>query len=118
MFGRNDGKFSETTSGVKTACGGEMPHVIDGFGEKKSNGGTQWYQQDRVYSGSEDMISMCLPTSIPGGSYWYAICIDDLYANREPRYYIEETPTLRAARSGLKVQIISMNSVFQKEKNE
>lgn len=23
--------------------------VIGGIGEKKSNGGTQWYQQDRVY---------------------------------------------------------------------
>ena len=31
-------------------------HVVGGFGEKKSNGGTQWYQQDRVYG---------------GGSYWY-----------------------------------------------
>ena len=105
--------------------------------KKKSNGGTQWYQQDRVYSGSEDIISMCLPASIPGGSYWYAldiqsvgtvspnsliggrvigidgtcftimagthgygmgnildnrfaVCVDDLYANREPRYYLEE----------------------------
>lgn len=25
------------------------PRVIGGIGEKKSNGGTQWYQQDRVY---------------------------------------------------------------------
>ena len=25
------------------------PKVIGGIGEKKSNGGTQWYQQDRVY---------------------------------------------------------------------
>lgn len=24
--------------------------VIGGLGEKKSNGGTQWYQQDRVYT--------------------------------------------------------------------
>ena len=27
------------------------PMVIAGIGEKKSNGGTQWYQQDRVYEG-------------------------------------------------------------------
>ncbi len=27
------------------------PKVIAGIGEKKSNGGTQWYQQDRVYDG-------------------------------------------------------------------
>lgn len=25
------------------------PRVIGGIGEKKSNGGTQWYQQDRIY---------------------------------------------------------------------
>ncbi len=32
-------------------CGGgnTEPKVIAGIGEKKSNGGTQWYQQDRVY---------------------------------------------------------------------
>lgn len=49
---------------------------------------------------------MCHPANIPGGSYWYAICIDDLYANREPRFYVEETPTLRSERSGLKVMTI------------
>lgn len=49
---------------------------------------------------------MCHPANIPGGSYWYAICIDDLYANREPRYYVEETPTLRSERSGLKVMTV------------
>ena len=27
------------------------PKVIAGIGEKKSNGGTQWYQQDRIYKG-------------------------------------------------------------------
>ena len=27
------------------------PEVIGGIGEKKSNGGTQWYQQDRIYQG-------------------------------------------------------------------
>lgn len=25
------------------------PKVLGGIGEKKSNGGTQWYQQDRIY---------------------------------------------------------------------
>ena len=44
-------------------------HVVGGFGEKKSNGGTQWYQQDRVYGGGN--IAMCLPANLPGGSYWY-----------------------------------------------
>lgn len=27
----------------------EKPKVIAGIGEKKSNGGSQWYQQDRIY---------------------------------------------------------------------
>ena len=27
----------------------QEPKVIGGIGEKKSNGGTQWYQQDRIY---------------------------------------------------------------------
>ena len=36
----------------------------------------------------------------------FAVCIDDLYANREPRYYVEEVPTLRAGRSGLKITYI------------
>lgn len=35
---------SERT-GLKVA----EPRVIGGIGEKKSNGGTQWYQQDRIY---------------------------------------------------------------------
>lgn len=44
-------------------CGG------GGFGEKKSNGGTQWYQQDRVYKMGD--VAMCHPANIPGGSYNY-----------------------------------------------
>ena len=27
----------------------EKPKVLGGLGEKKSNSGTQWYQQDRIY---------------------------------------------------------------------
>ena len=27
----------------------EKPKVLGGIGEKKSNSGTQWYQQDRIY---------------------------------------------------------------------
>ena len=29
----------------------KQPQVIGGIGEKKSNGGTQWFFQDRVYEG-------------------------------------------------------------------
>lgn len=36
-----------------TTCGGGNlePKVIGGVGEMKSNNGTQWYQQDRIYDG-------------------------------------------------------------------
>lgn len=39
---------------------------VGGVGEKKSNGGQQYYQQDRVYQGD---IALVHPASIPGGSY-------------------------------------------------
>lgn len=47
------------------------PKLVGGFGEKKSNGGTQYYQQDRVYDGEE--IAMCHPASITGGTYNYQV---------------------------------------------
>lgn len=43
---------------------------IGGIGEMKSNGGKQYYQQDRVYQGD---IALARPASIPGGSYHYAV---------------------------------------------
>lgn len=42
---------------------------LGGFGDKKSNGGTQWYQQDRVYSMGD--VSLALPSQLPYGSYNY-----------------------------------------------
>ena len=42
-----------------------FPKVIGGIGEKKSNGGTQWYQQDRVYSMAK--VALCVPANLPGG---------------------------------------------------
>ena len=51
------------------------PRLLGGLGEKKSNGGTQYYQQDRVYDGRG--IAMCHPSSIPGGSYRYLFEYDD-----------------------------------------
>lgn len=57
---------------------GNIPKVIDnapkllgGFGEKKSNGGTQWYQQDRVYD--SENVAMCHCANIPSGSYNYQL---------------------------------------------
>lgn len=54
--------------------GGLQPKVIDtfcigGIGDKNSNGGKQYYQQDRVYTMGE--CAMCHPSQIPEGSYKY-----------------------------------------------
>lgn len=38
----------------------DEPSVVGGIGEKKSNGGTQWYQQDRVY---DDNVAISVTTS-------------------------------------------------------
>lgn len=38
----------------------QKPRVIGGIGEKKSNGGAQWYQQDRIY---DNVIAMSVTTS-------------------------------------------------------
>lgn len=65
------------TRTVKAGGGsGNIPKAITnaicvgGIGEKKSNGGKQWYQQDRVYQGD---IALAHPASIPGGSYRYVV---------------------------------------------
>lgn len=47
------------------------PKLVGGFGEKKSNGGTQWYQQDRVYD--SENVAMCHCENIPNGSYNYQV---------------------------------------------
>ena len=49
----------------------DTPRLIGGLGEKKSNGGKQYYQQDRVYDGNG--IAMCRCANIPNGSYMYEI---------------------------------------------
>jgi len=44
--------YSDTLVASMGTGGGNVPlvpQVIGGIGEKKSNGGTQWYQQDRIY---------------------------------------------------------------------
>ena len=66
--------------------GGKQPMILEdakvvgGLGEKKSNGGTQYFQQDRVYYGD---IAMCHPSQIPGGSYNYSVeeNVYDFYNN-------------------------------------
>ena len=47
------------------------PKLVGGIGDKKSNGGTQYYQQDRIYdSGS---IAMAHPANLTSGSYYYQV---------------------------------------------
>lgn len=41
--------YSDDEKLLKVLNGSITPKVIGGIGEKKSNGGTQWYQQDRIY---------------------------------------------------------------------
>lgn len=48
-----------------------LPRLVGGIGEKKSNNGTQFYQQDRIYA--SDTVAMAHPAQIPGGSYMYAV---------------------------------------------
>ena len=47
------------------------PKLVGGIGEKKSNGGTQYYQQDRIYD--SESIAMAHPANLPGGSYKYQV---------------------------------------------
>lgn len=49
----------------------DKPKLVGGIGEMKSNGGTQYYQQDRIYDGNG--IAMCHPANLPSGSYMYQL---------------------------------------------
>lgn len=53
----------------------QLAKVVGGIGEKKSNGGTQWYQQNRIYYGD---IALCVPANLPGGSYMYVLPVKKL----------------------------------------
>lgn len=61
------------------------PVLLGGYGEKKSNNGTQWYQQDRVYSA--DSVAMAHCATLPKGSYSYYVGDDfkvfDMYNAKE-----------------------------------
>ena len=66
-------KFSETTSGVSSACGEHKPVLVGGIGE--INFGKQFRQGNRVYDA--DAIAMALlsqPVGNAGGfSYLYLV---------------------------------------------
>lgn len=47
------------------------PNLVGGIGEKKSNNGSQYYQQDRVYD--SNTVAMALPATLQGGSYNYMV---------------------------------------------
>lgn len=49
----------------------KTPPVLGGVGEKKSNNGAQYFQQDRVYDSR--YLAMAHPANIPGGSYRYLV---------------------------------------------
>ena len=46
-----------------------MVRVVAGIGEKRSNGGTQWYQQDRIY----DSFGLCPALSTFKSDYWIVV---------------------------------------------
>lgn len=48
-----------------------QPKLVGGVGEKKSNNGTQYYQQDRIYD--SNAVAMCHPAGLPSGSYMYQV---------------------------------------------
>lgn len=55
---------------ARNSGGKNIAICIGGFGEKKSNNGSQYFQQNRIYYGG---IALCLPANLPSGSYYYVI---------------------------------------------
>lgn len=49
---------------------GLTPHCIGGIGEKRSNGGTQFYQQDRIYDGTTVATTLCAQLPRTGSNYY------------------------------------------------
>ena len=47
------------------------PTLVGGIGDKKSNGGSQYYQQDRIYD--SESIGMDYPANLTSGSYYYQV---------------------------------------------
>ena len=64
--GENHGQVTATI-----VNGDIKPKLIGGIGDKKSNGGTQYYQQDRIYD--SESIAMAHPANLTSGSYYYQV---------------------------------------------
>ena len=58
-----------------------LPQVVGGLGEMKSNNGSQYFQQDRVYDSNH--LALALPANLPGGSYRYLVEIEDENRNTQ-----------------------------------
>ena len=56
--------------------------------KKNSNNGSQYYQQDRVYT--SDGIAVAHPSSIPGGSYRYLMKGDSNVSEQDVEYRIRK----------------------------
>lgn len=66
--------FSFSGSDEKDNLEGMNPKCLGGFGEQNSNGGTQFYQQDRIYD--SHTVATSLTNDLPGGSNYYTIDVD------------------------------------------
>lgn len=64
--GGNHGQVTETI-----VNGDIKPKLVGGIGDKKSNGGTQYYQQDRIYD--SESIAMAHLANLTSGSYYYQV---------------------------------------------
>lgn len=78
------------TGGMREPMIMEESYVIGGLGEKQSNNGRQFFQQDRVYQMGR--TSLCIPSQIPDGSYKYLdvkkiMAIDEQNNNRIAECY-------------------------------
>ena len=71
-----DNQIANTITTAAPNFGGCVPQCIGGVGEKKSNGGRQYYQQDRIY---DDGIAISVTTAF-----------NPYYATKEPRIIREE----------------------------
>ena len=58
---------------MKSRKNRNKPRVWGGFGEKKSNRGTQWYIQDRVY----DSDCVCPSLTVYKADYWIIVWEDE-----------------------------------------
>ncbi len=82
---------------------------LGGFGDKKSNGGTQYFQHYRVYSMGD--VALCIPSQLPGGSYNYLekkqIIFDDYNSTIPEDQSVSPTLTTNcgasATRNGVKI---------------